>query len=116
MSTKLLLPTFFEKSYDFFGVGDDKALIEKMCQIGLIYTVVVGIYTVFKAAPYGKHASEGAFSWMYGPLISARLSWVVSTSCPFLGAINSYFIYFRSRKHLLGLCLRFCSTSPSVFI
>ena len=80
MSTKLLISTLFEKSYVLFGVEDDRALILKMSQIGLIYTVLTGIYVVFMAVPYGKHSSGGdAFSWIYGLPINAKLAWIVST-------------------------------------
>jgi len=82
MSTKLLISTVFEQSYALFGVEDDRGLILRMSQIGLIYTVLTGIYGVLRPAPYGKHSSDGGvMSWIYGPLINAKLAWMVILLC-----------------------------------
>jgi len=79
MSTKGLLGgTVFDRAYGLFGVETDEALILRMCQIGLIYTVVVGLYSMLKPAPYGRYsATTGISSWIYGPPINAKLAWML---------------------------------------
>ena len=70
--------TVFERTYSLFNVVNDEALIMKMCQIGLIYTVVVGLYSMLKPAPYGRYSSTtGIASWVYGPPINAKIAWMV---------------------------------------
>ena len=70
--------TLFQKTYSFFGVPTDEALIIRMMQIGLIYTVVVGFYGIIKPAPYGRYTgTTGISAWIYGPGLNARLSWMV---------------------------------------
>ena len=82
MGTKALLglsSTVFNRAYTFFGVESDDALIMRMCQIGLIYTIVSGLYSLLKPAPYGRYSSTsgGITSWIYGPTIKASVAWTV---------------------------------------
>jgi len=82
MSTKLLISTVFEGSYSLFGVEDDRSLVMRMSQIGLIYTILTGLYGLLKAAPYGKHSTNntGISSWIFGPPVNAKIAWVIQES------------------------------------
>jgi hypothetical protein len=78
MASKALSSTIFEGSYALFRVETDEALILRMSQIGLIYTVVVGLYSLLKPAPYGRYAATaGIGKWIYGPSINSKLAWTV---------------------------------------
>lgn len=72
-STESLQGTLFSWAYNFFRISGDEELIYRMTLIAIVYTVVVGIFSIFKPAPYGRYCGEQA-----GFTISATTSWIVS--------------------------------------
>lgn len=73
MSSNYLNGTPLGTLYTVFGVNGDKELCARMTTIGIVYTVVVGLYSVFKPAPYGRYAKTN-----YGPTVNAKIGWIVS--------------------------------------
>lgn len=70
--TEILQGTIFSRVYSLFRVSGDEALIYRMTLIAIIYTIVVGIVSIIKPIPYGKHSTQKSFT------MSARASWIVS--------------------------------------
>lgn len=86
LSTELLQGTLFSWLYSLFGVSGDDELIYRMTLIAVIYIVVVGCFSIFMPAPYGKHSGGSSqekwsiHSILFGQTltINATLTWIVS--------------------------------------
>ncbi|ODM99565.1 3-oxo-5-alpha-steroid 4-dehydrogenase 2 [Orchesella cincta] len=70
--------TPLEWMYTVFGVSNDSQLCTKMTNIGLVYTVVVGLYSVLFPAPYGRYSSSST-----GPTINAKVAWMMQECMAF---------------------------------
>lgn len=73
MSSNFLSGTPLGTLYTVFGVNGDKELVARMTTIGIVYTIVVGLYSVFKPSPYGRYAQT-----TFGPAVNAKIGWIVS--------------------------------------
>lgn len=73
-STEILQGTVFSWVYGLFRTSGDEELINRMTLIAIIYTIVVGLISILKPVPYGKHSTEQRFT------MSARAAWIVSFS------------------------------------
>lgn len=85
LSTEILQSTLFSWVYSLFRVSGDDELMYKMTLIAIIYIVVVGCFSIFVPAPYGKHSGQSQGKWnifsiLFGQTvtINATITWIVS--------------------------------------
>lgn len=83
MSTNYLSGTPLEVVYTIFGANGDKALCARMTNIALVYTAIVGLYSLLQPSPYGRYAKPS-----FGPTINAKLGWMVSDNITYYGFIQ----------------------------
>jgi len=75
----LLRGTMWEFVYKAFGSAQDDNLCTWMSTVGLVYTAVVGAYSLFWPAPYGRYATP-----TFGPTVNAKIAWIVQESPAFV--------------------------------
>ncbi|CAL8110250.1 unnamed protein product [Orchesella dallaii] len=73
-----LTGTPLEWIYSVFGVSNDVQLCTKMTNIGLVYTIIVGLYSLLFPAPYGRYASSS-----FGPTINPKIAWMIQECMAF---------------------------------
>ncbi|KAJ6647384.1 3-oxo-5-alpha-steroid 4-dehydrogenase 2 [Pseudolycoriella hygida] len=75
---QVLQGTLFSCVYSLFGVSGDEALMYRMTLCAIIYTIVVGLASVFIPAFYGKHSTGQTLFTM-----NARTAWMIQESPAF---------------------------------
>ncbi|CAL8110251.1 unnamed protein product [Orchesella dallaii] len=77
-----LTGTPLEWVYPVFGVSNDEELCTKMGNIGMVYTIIAGLYFLLFPMPYGRYASGN-----YGPTMNPKIGWMTQGSMAFFPSV-----------------------------
>jgi len=104
MISQHLKGTIWSSMYTAMGIHQDIPLCDWMANIGLVFTLVAGSYTIYQPAPYGRYSDS-----RFGPTMSTKLAWIIQESpaffVPIALALTTPSVQLLNSSNAIGISL-----------